>query len=52
METPEATYRINLSTLPPGAKCRCTHTISAHGSNGLICCVCGCLQFEPPEPKS
>ncbi len=43
MET--ETYKINKSTLPWNAKCICTHTLAAHGSNGLICCACKCKKF-------
>lgn len=45
----EATYKINSSAIALGTKCKCGHTISAHGSQGKICCVCDCKQFEQAE---
>lgn len=38
----ETTYRISLTA---EGKCECGHTGAAHGSNGYICCVCGCKRF-------
>lgn len=52
--TETATYKINQSAIPGSAKCanpRCGHSMTAHGSNGMICAGCPCLQFVAPAVK-
>lgn len=48
-------YKINNSNYPPGTMCanpECGHSISAHGSNGMMCCACRCKQFLDVAPTA
>jgi len=48
-----ATYKINQSEYPAGTICQCSHTISAHGSRGMVCgaLTCECLAFTPRKAE-
>jgi hypothetical protein len=52
MNEKEATYKINQSEMPPVTRCRCSHPAAAHGSNGMICALCACRQFEEAKEEN
>lgn len=47
-----ATYNIKQGNIPDSAMCECGHSFAAHGSKGMICAGCRCVQFKQKEDKS
>ncbi len=45
-EQPETSYKIDNRPASTGTVCECGHTVSAHGSNGMMCAACSCKQFK------